>query len=127
MQPRPYKVYWTATATTVAVASTKIIEDGNITAIAFALAGQAGAGVTGCQRVQLSRLVFDTNATNDTPPQVLGEASVVFGISGASASLFQVLPHISLPVKAGEVLYVHQLQTGTAPATTMNAITIYVE
>jgi hypothetical protein len=127
MQPRPYKLYWTATATTAAVASTKIIVDGNITSIAFALAGQAGAGVTGCQRVQLSKLVFDTNAVNDTPPKVLGEASLAFAVSGASANLFQAVPHLSIPVRAGEILYAHQLQTGTAPAASFNAITVYVE
>src|SRR4051812_9424230 len=101
MPMRSYKLFWTSAGAagtyTDAVANIQVIRQGVITNIVFALLGLAGAGTSGFQRMQLSKLQYNTIAVNDTPPEVLAEACIAYGVSGAAAASAQSISNIGIP------------------------------
>jgi len=127
---KPYRLYWAQTSPNVttsdSVATLKVTRKGTIKSISFMLAGVAGNNISGCQQVELSKQSSRNIVVNDTPPGVLAEACLVYGVSAGAACLTQVVPGLDIPVDVGDTLYAHQVVTGTAPASCTNSVQVYV-
>lgn len=127
MPTRTYKLYnASSVASADAIASSKVVRKGSISAILFAMSGQAGAAVTGCRQLELSKQSTRQITTNDTPPTVLAEGCIAGSVSGGAVHNMCLIAGLSIPVDVGDTLYMHQVVAGTAFATVSDAICIYV-
>jgi hypothetical protein len=112
-----HKIYVSSISTGDAKGSIKLTRSGKITAICWHYVGTAGADTTGFQRFELAKQSASSFTVNDTPPTVMCyfAGGAVFGASaGFAQNGLEV--GLSIPVNPGDILYLHELIGGTAPA-----------
>jgi hypothetical protein len=105
----------------------RITRAGVITGILFSLSGVTGAALTSESQLEVSKQSVRSTTQNDTPADVIAEASVAGNVASGAVSQLVQCAGLAHPVDVGDNIYLHQTSNGTAFTSQRSSVTIFVE
>jgi hypothetical protein len=120
MRTVTYHLATTATTFTAALAQLTIVRDGRIVGARISWCGIAGGGGTFLGQVDLSHNSQTTYSSYNDPPRFSTLTHAVVYAAAASAMNAFAMPYVplSVPCKAGDVIYLNAANGGGAAPTT---------